>query len=151
MDTLKKLKDLNGLSTEHSLIVLADKINASRVTSGMGFEKVFRNACKKAGISYVRSDYKNNVPDFLASNRYGEYVYLECKYYGAQKHKSWTNVVALYMKKQRKQYEAFLKLANRAPIYFLTVAKESTEEKPKVKLIRLTKDSMWVERHPSDI
>ena len=69
------MADLNGLSTVKALIIIADRINASGVTSGMGFEKVFRNACKKAGVLCIRSDYKNNVPDFLVSNRYGCLLY----------------------------------------------------------------------------
>ena len=50
IDSMKKgsTTDLNGISTLHSLIIIADRINPSRVTSGMGFEKVLRNACKKA-------------------------------------------------------------------------------------------------------
>ena len=145
------MTDLNGLNTINSLITLADKINASRVTSGMGFEKVFRNSCKKAGIFYVRSDYKNNVPDFLVSNRYGEFAYLECKCYGALKNKSWTSNIKSYMKKQKKQYAAFVKLAKRCPIYFLIVAKGSTESKPRVKLIRLEDDGGWTIRGICDL
>ena len=71
----KDMNDLNGQTTEHSLIIIADRIDPSKVTTGMGFEKALRDACKKAGVLCIRSDYKNNVPDFLVSNRYGEYVY----------------------------------------------------------------------------
>ena len=143
--------DLNGVSTLHSLIIIADRINPSRVTSGMGFEKVLRNACKKAGVLCIRSDYKNNVPDFLISNRYGEYVYLECKFYGSIKQKSCTKLPALYMSKQKKQYQAFKKLAKRSPIYFLTVSKERDDTKPKGSLIELLSEGKWLLRGLCDL
>ena len=138
--------DLNGQTTEHSLIIIADRINPSKVTTGMGFEKALRDACKKAGVLCIRSDYKNNVPDFLISNRYGEYVYLECKFYGSQKLKTWRGVPTTYMKKQKKQYQAFKKLAKRAPVYFITVAKESREAEPRAILIQLSSLGEWTKR-----
>ena len=127
------------------------KINASKVTSGMGFEKVFRNACKKEGLFFTRTDYKNNLPDFLVAGAFGQLAFLECKYYGSQKHRSWKNVVELYLKKQKKQAKAFIKLAKQAHVYFLTVSTQPYEQKARLVLIRLTHDGSWIERNVNDI
>ena len=140
-----RLRERYRRVTQEELLDVVKSMDASKVTSGMGFEKVVRNACKKAEITCIRTDYKNNVPDFLISAAYGQYLFLECKYYGAHKHKRFGQVLDVYIKKQRKQFEAFKKLAIYSPVYFLTVSQEKDETKPRVVLSKLTRHGAFAE------
>ena len=78
-------------------------------------------------------------------------MYLECKFYGSQKLKTWRGIPTTYMKKQKKQYQAFKKLAKRAPVYFLTVAKEANEAEARAVLVELSSCGSWTKREFCDI
>ena len=124
--------------TDETLRMFTTHVNVSRVTTGNGLEKAFRRLRKNPWTLVQRADYKNNVPDFLVSNEYGEFAYVECKYYGALKDKLWVDVVRAYVKKQPKQWEAFKKLSDYAPVYFFTVArKDINSDKAQARLIKI--------------
>ena len=125
MDTLQKLKDA------------LFQVRTDRITTGNGLEKVVRDNCKKHHLLCIRTDYKNNVPDFLISDGSGQFIFLECKYYGAAKHLDWRVAMSRYQQKQKKQYEAFCKLALKAPIYFLFVSKQKHDNNPSLNIVKL--------------
>ena len=125
------------MSTLQALKDALKNVNIDRVTTGNGLEKVVRDNCKKHKLLCIRTDYKNNVPDFLISDQMGRYLFLECKYYGSTKHLDWSVSTLKYQQTQKKQYEAFCKLAEKAPIYFLVVSTQKGDTKPSLNVVKL--------------
>ena len=124
--------------TDETLRMFTKHVNVSKVTTGNGLEKVFRKLRKNPWTLVQRADYKNNVPDFLVSNEFGEFAYVECKFYGSMKHRLWIDVIRAYTKKQEKQWEAFKKLSDYAPVYFFLVAhRDVNSTKPEARLIKI--------------
>ena len=130
--------------TTKTLIAFTAHVDVSKVTTGNGLEKTFRRLSKNPHTLVQRADYKNNVPDYLVSNKRGEFVYVECKFYGSLKHKTWVDVMKAYAKKQPKQYEAFRKLAKHTDVYFFLVARKGMNSlEPKARLIRFGYGHVW--------
>ena len=90
------------------------------------FEKAVRKQleAQKSVSMVVRMDHKNRMPDFLVLLKNGKYFFLECKNYQTSPHLS--AGIGKWMNSQRKQYDAFIELAKKQPVYVVMAAGSGT-------------------------
>ena len=104
------------------------RLALSHVTASTAktFEKAVRKQleAQKSVSMVIRMDHKNRMPDFLVLLKNGKYFFLECKNYQTSPHLS--AGIGKWMNSQRKQYDAFIELAKKQPVYVVMAAGSGT-------------------------